>query len=235
MNKPNYVCLQKIPSIIILCIYFIGYLIICPQLTLFMTKLLTPQATILHIPTMLSLNMIILFSIIFLARSLWKDSWTSFKKNYKEQFKRIIMMMGCILLFNMVLGLIITLLTGLKDSQNQEIIKSNLLIAPLYTFFGTCIFAPIVEEIVFRGAIFSSLRNKYSFLISAMVSSLIFGSIHLMSSIANMQWTDLVYIFLYGGMGYILAYNYEKSESIFVPIGIHFANNLFAFLMMLLK
>ena len=188
MKKANYTCLQKVPSFVILCIYFIGYLIICPQLTVFMTKLLTPNATVLHVPTMLILNIIILVSIFFLARNIWSQAWYSFKENYKEQIKRIFIMIGCILLLNMVLGLIITLITGIEDSQNQEVIKSNLQAAPFYTFFGTCIFAPIVEEFVFRGAIFSLLRNKYSFLISAIVSSLIFGGIHLISSIVSMQW-----------------------------------------------
>lgn len=225
MKKANYICLQKVPSLIILCIYFIGYLIVCPKLTLFMTKLLTPNATVIHLPTMIILNIVVLVSIFFLARKLWSHAWHSFKENYKQQIKRIFIMIGCILILNMVLGLIITLLTGIEDSQNQEVIKANLQVAPLFTFFGTCIFAPIVEEFVFRGAIFSLLRNKYSFLISAIVSSLIFGAIHLISSVASMQWMDLIYIFLYGGMGYILAYNYEKSGSILVTIGIHFGNN----------
>ena len=48
----------------------------------------------------------------------------------------------------------------------------------LFTFFLASVWAPVTEELMFRGALFSSLRERYSWWISAPVMALVFAGIH---------------------------------------------------------
>ena len=81
----------------------------------------------------------------------------------------------------------------------------------------------ICEELLFRGFIFSSLKNiqtnkkdsKKAIIFAILVSSLLFGIMH-MNFIRIIPTTIL---------GIIFAYTLHKSGSIFVPMFLHFINN----------
>lgn len=65
-------------------------------------------------------------------------------------------------------------------TDNQEIIEKLLGSAPAMMIISACIFAPITEEIVFRGAIGQAIKNKKFFIA---VSGLIFGLMHVTDSV----------------------------------------------------
>ncbi|MCG4852189.1 CPBP family intramembrane glutamic endopeptidase, partial [Acidaminococcus intestini] len=69
----------------------------------------------------------------------------------------------------------------------------------------------ILEEIVFRKIIFGTLRRRFSFLLSGIVSSVIFGLAH----------TEPSHLFLYSLLGLTLAYLYEKTNRITVSMFAH--------------
>jgi len=77
------------------------------------------------------------------------------------------------------------------------------------------IMAPVAEEIFFRGVLFRWLRGRCSFWSAAIVSSAIFGLLHGELSLAA---AALI-------MGIVLAYLYEKSQSLWSPVLIHILNN----------
>ena len=54
--------------------------------------------------------------------------------------------------------MIVSLISGTPESVNQENIKVNTTIAPIFMLFSSVIFAPIVEESVFRGGIFYTVE-----------------------------------------------------------------------------
>lgn len=66
------------------------------------------------------------------------------------------------------------------------------------------------------------------------ISSVFFGLIHVSSSLFNGNINDFVYLILYAGIGLILGYAYERSDTIIVSVGIHAGNNLFSFIMMMI-
>ncbi len=96
------------------------------------------------------------------------------------------------------------------------------------------IFAPIVEETIFRGGVFTCLRSRVSFSWAMLISSFLFGFIHIMDSLIEGNFTDVTYLFLYTGIGLVLAYGYEKSNSIIVSTGVHMCNNILAILSLFL-
>ncbi|UYP43856.1 hypothetical protein NEF87_000141 [Candidatus Lokiarchaeum ossiferum] len=76
--------------------------------------------------------------------------------------------------------------------------------------------APISEEFFFRGFVYSSIRNKVGVSKGVFLSALIFGIVHL----------NLLQGFLAFLISIPLAYLYEKSKSLYVPIFLHVLSNV---------
>lgn len=76
--------------------------------------------------------------------------------------------------------------------------------------------APLIEEMFFRGFFYPALRRKLGVSWAILVSSVVFGLFHL-----NI-WL-FVPTFL---IGLVLAYLYERENSLGPPIALHVANNL---------
>lgn len=95
----------------------------------------------------------------------------------------------------------------------------------LTMIFFTLIVAPVIEEIIFRGLIFQSLRQKMNLKMAVILGALIFGLWHI-----NL-YTALCAFF----MGIILSIFYMQYKSIFVPIIIHIGANAIGLLGMILS
>jgi membrane protease YdiL (CAAX protease family) len=83
--------------------------------------------------------------------------------------------------------------------------------------------APFVEEIFFRGFVFQGLRQTYGWNKAALVSSALFGALH-------MQLVALVPTFL---LGYALAIIFNRSNSIWPGIILHALVNALAIVVLL--
>ena len=78
--------------------------------------------------------------------------------------------------------------------------------------------APLIEEIVFRGIVFRSLRRVSPAWVAILASSVLFGLYHM----------NLVQIVYATWMGIVAGIIYEKSNNLLFPILVHVANNLVA-------
>jgi membrane protease YdiL (CAAX protease family) len=81
---------------------------------------------------------------------------------------------------------------------------------------------PIAEELFFRGLLFGGLRQSIPFWPAAVISGIVFGVPHLTAGDVGVA----VQLSLFG---VILAWCYERSGTLWVPIGIHAFNNAIAF------
>ena len=61
--------------------------------------------------------------------------------------------------------------------------------------------------------------------ILALATATVWGTSFVSTKMLLGDFSDMIYLLVYAGLGFILAYSYEKSHSIFVPIGIYFVNN----------
>ena len=151
----------------------------------------------------------------------WKKYVENFPKNIKMVIAGLIMMMGSVLLISSV----IYLATGQMSSSNESAVdtvrKDNL----LYFAFASVAVAPVVEEMVFRGCLYNLLNRWMPKLPAAIIASLLFGFLHVYDSIFTGNYLDLVYIVLYGALGYVLNYLYIRTDSIICPILLHMLNN----------
>ena len=78
-----------------------------------------------------------------------------------------------------------------------------------------CIGAPLSEEVVFRGYIYTAVKRMAGLPVAVILSGLLFGAVH-MSLVALLPLTVL---------GIILALSYEYTGSLWAPIAIHFCFN----------
>ena len=86
----------------------------------------------------------------------------------------------------------------------------------------TCVVAPICEEFLFRGYIFTALRNWRGTLPAAVITGLVFGGVHAGSAPA----LDLVPL---AALGFGLCLLYRYTGSLYPCIVAHSLNNCLAF------
>ena len=87
--------------------------------------------------------------------------------------------------------------------------------SPWWLLLAGIVVAPVVEELFFRGFVYAGLAERYSWRKAAVISSALFALIHL-------QITAMVPIFI---LGYIFAYLYRRSGSIWPAVLMHVSTN----------
>ena len=87
----------------------------------------------------------------------------------------------------------------------------------LFSAIASIIFAPVLEELVFRGVIFNRLKIRTGIIPAMLISSFIFAIGH--------DFGGIVSAFLFGLCMCII---YLKTDNIFITISIHFLNNVLA-------
>lgn len=105
-------------------------------------------------------------------------------------------------------------------SQNTSNIMDIARTAPIFIIVVT-VFAPVLEELIFRKIIFGSIYKRTNFIIAALASALIFGLVH----------NDNPHILIYTSMGMVFAFLYVQTKRIIVPIIAHMGINTFAVVM----
>lgn len=132
-------------------------------------------------------------------------------------------------LFNALMLYLLSLLLGAVSADalspnTREIIGQTKLNAGTIVVVAVLL-APVVEETLFRGALFGALRTK-SRVLAYIVSVLLFAAYHLWRYfLGGFDWTLLLYLLQYVPAGLALAWCYEKSGSLWAPILLHAAIN----------
>ncbi len=110
------------------------------------------------------------------------------------------------------------------DWFDQSLIQGDMqqLILPLISY---TLLAPIFEELVFRGILFSTLRRRLGPWTSTIISAAVFSLAHGYGSVGSIT------IFL---SGILWAWAYEKSGSVLPGIAAHALNNSLVCLTVLL-
>ncbi len=140
----------------------------------------------------------------------------------------------CLISFLMALGiyyvlsvgvnaLVLSITEGVDNPNDQaimELVELSGALRAAVIFIG-----PIVEEILFRGVIFGGVHRKSR--VGAYVLSIaMFSLCHVWQyALMDADWTVLIYILQYIPPAFALAWSYERSRSIWVPIGFHMMIN----------
>ena len=157
-----------------------------------------------------------------------RDCFSSFKDDFIGVFSKdllkyifivvllnITMSYGFLYLSNFILNAF-PALDFLVNFHLSSIYLNNSLIA-VGSFIATVFISPISEELIFRGVLLNRFKLVLPTLISVLVTSLLFASMHPFGSIIS------AFIF-----AICMAILYLKTDNIMVPIFAHFLNNLLA-------
>mgnify|MGYP002423575132 CR=1 FL=1 len=164
---------------------------------------------------------VILILILLIFYPKLKRDFMDMKKNHMNYYSKYFKYWLLGIFIMMVSNLLIMQFTDNQVASNEQAVQTLFDISPIYIFFSAVIFAPLVEELVFRQGIRNIIPNKLLFII---VSGLVFGGLHVISS--DMQsFTELLYLIPYCAPGIIFAYILAETDNIFVSIGLHFMHN----------
>lgn len=173
---------------------------------------------------------ITIFSAVFIMNfKEIKDNFLIFINNLKLYLpfiiKRYFIMLGVMI----IVAMPIVLLNNGQASSNQQVLNAMFKKLPMVTVILSCLYAPFVEEGVFRLSLSKIFKNKTIFVIA---SGFLFGALHLIDKFTSIY--DLLYIFQYAALGICLAKAYKDSNNIFVSISMHFIQNFIAAMLILI-
>lgn len=218
-------------SILIILNYFVGYQFVYPLLSSLIFK--TTDGS-LHASAQMLSTIITLVVTVYLVRKPLTRSFRFFLKNIGNNTKEIFKHVGLIYLVNLVMNVIILFILGDNTSGNQALVEMGFSIFPVLYAFTAVIFAPIVEEVLFRGVLYQELRSKGNYWVPVIISSLSFGLIHTLPLfLLTKDPSEFLFLIVYTAMGYLMTRAYEKTGTIWASIGVHFMYNLIATLVLL--
>ncbi|KXH78541.1 CPBP family intramembrane glutamic endopeptidase [Sporosarcina sp. HYO08] len=114
-----------------------------------------------------------------------------------------------------ILGAIIEQSIGIEPgSENTELVSDIAKVAPIM-ILPIALFAPILEEIVFRRAIFGGVYRKSNFWIAGVVSAAIFAVVH----------NDFEHIIIYLFSGLVFSYLYYRTKRLMTSMIAHLLLN----------
>ena len=158
----------------------------------------------------------------------FKTYFKNFDKFFSKSIKYYIIGYIIMIISNILISFFFTNATA----TNEEIVRSLIDKYPLYMFFSVSIYAPFVEEIIYRKCIYdivySTKENKYTKYIYIISSGFIFAALHVLDSTSNIA--DYIYIIPYLSLGIAFAALYEKTHNIFSTITMHSLHNTLAIL-----
>lgn len=115
--------------------------------------------------------------------------------------------------------LVYTLVFGIDESLVPSVAGANPRGLTWFLFL-VAIYAPIAEELFFRGMIYNGLRRRMPWGVAAILQGAMFGVMH---------WYSVTYVGWATLLGILLAVAYEWRKTLITPIAIHVCQNLFTF------
>ena len=184
---------------------------------------------VLKVLFMFSLDLLFIGLLIFIYR---KSFFRDFKNFFNRQvFSNISLSFKYWLIGFLIMvfsNFIIAIITNGTLASNEEAVRDLIDKYPIYMAFQVMFYAPLTEEVIFRKSIKDAVNNKYLYVI---ISGLIFGGLHVISSINGL--IDLIYLIPYCTLGFVFAYLYTKTNNIFSTITAHSFHNTLALILYL--
>ncbi|QLY39742.1 CPBP family intramembrane metalloprotease [Hujiaoplasma nucleasis] len=175
-----------------------------------------------------SFGFLFLIPLFFINRKSYVDDFITFKNDPKKHIGHIFSGFLLVYLMAFIAQVIMISLNVQETSMNELAIQSMFTsdwISIITLFFSLVIFAPIIEETVFRKSLYNIVQPRFGHIGAVIISGLIFGFLHVAG------WGDFIQIIPYAFMGLSFSYIYYYSgRNVYVVIGIHALNNLIPYL-----
>jgi uncharacterized protein len=133
-----------------------------------------------------------------------------------------VMVLGLVIAFLLLNAIWSTIVNPGKEKLLEQLGTKQSTLLLVLSAGLTCVVAPMCEEFLFRGYIFTALRNWRGTLPAALITALLFGGVHVGSAPA----LDLIPL---AGLGFGLCLLYRYTCSLYPAIVAHALNNSLAF------
>lgn len=203
-----------------LILYFLCYMVLM-NVALELLSQVVENVSLLYM-LQFSAEIILLCALMFLCKKLFKDV------SYGMDFNIILSIPAYYIMMIVASSMVtvpIILISDTYTSNNQIAIEYMFEQNLIYSVFAVAIFAPIVEELIFRGVIYKNMRRIFTVGASVAVSSSVFALMHFIISLAMNDFSDIIFLPTYIVPSIFLCLIYEKYDNIFAPIFLHLANN----------
>ena len=171
----------------------------------------------------------------FFLKDFLKRSWVAFRASPKGKFVRLILIAWVLIYVgNMIVNLLIIPAFGINvlDSGNINTQMSMSIASPVLMILMAGILAPVVEETLFRGALFGRLHLKSP--IPAYVISITLFALAHVRQFALSDHTQLINALSWIPMGIGFAFVYRRTGNVFAAITLHMICNIIAVLAQIL-
>lgn len=126
------------------------------------------------------------------------------------------------LIGQMVAGMIEMSLGVEPGSENTALLSDIAKVSPI-VIISMVIFAPLLEEMIFRRVLFGGLYQKTNFIIATLVSALVFAAVH----------GELQHLLIYTAPALVFSFIYYKTKRLLAPILAHLLMNGFVVIVQL--
>lgn len=201
--------------------YFVGYNFLYPFIANKMIKIYPNAHLLIYIMiygVTFIINLILVLPIIKQDIKIFEDD---LKHRLKIVFKYAIL--------NFIVEISLSILISFfynEESRNQIDIENFFNNYFVLASILACFFAPIVEESIFRIGILKKIEEKLDFKKALIISSFLFGFVHVYDALLAGEFGQLIYIIYYGGIGLLSGLLYHKNGEIISPMLFHLIHNL---------
>lgn len=174
-------------------------------------------------------GIIVYFILLFLKKyKIDKKEIGLRKPILSDLFYAFVGLLAYFIIYFIAIILASSLIKGLNLNQKQNVGFNSVygVWEYLATFVSLVILPPIAEEIFFRGFIYSSFRNKIPKIWAAILTSLIFASLHLPEGVGGLLWVGALDTFV---LSMVLIYIREKTKGLYAGMLIHALKNGLAY------
>ena len=165
-------------------------------------------------------------------------------KGFKEKPKTLLLIpLGILLVFlldqtlmqNIVQPFIWRIAGTAKENANTEKVFEMIRNNPFFMVFLTCVFGPVLEEILYRYTLFGLIGKKNK-PVAYIITALLFGLQHVIDAgIYGGDVKQFINIGSYMVFSFIMSGLYSKTKNLCIPIIIHITTNSIGVGMMLLQ
>ncbi len=130
---------------------------------------------------------------------------------------------GLSVLASLLLAVFVMLLPFMQDMMAEYSAQMELLVggSAILSGIATVLVAPVVEEVIFRGLIYTRLRRTFPQIAAMLISALVFGLVH--GTVVHLIYTV--------PLGVIMCVFYERYRSLWASIALHVGFNLAGFVL----
>lgn len=162
----------------------------------------------------------------------FKNYSKDFFKNFETSFKYYFIGLVIMIVSNLIIGFCFQ---G-ANANNEEAVRNLINLYPIYMIFSVSIYAPFIEETIFRKNIKNIVLafgdNKITKYLYIFISGFIFAAMHIVGMASSSL--DYLYIIPYMALGVSFAALFYKTDNIFSSIVMHSLHNTVAVLLYLL-